>query len=122
MKAPKADLDRRGLLAVGGALAISPLLSSAEEVAAQAAGQRREPTKATARRKLGALEVSAIGIGVQNMSRTFQTTVPSRPEMHNIIRTASTAASPSLTQPRFMDLTRWSESLAKAWRRSATRS
>jgi len=29
-----------------------------------------------------------VGLGVQNMSRTYQTTVPSRPEMHNIIRTA----------------------------------
>jgi aryl-alcohol dehydrogenase-like predicted oxidoreductase len=27
-------------------------------------------------------------MGVQNMMRTFQTTVPSRPEMHNIVRTA----------------------------------
>ena len=40
------------------------------------------------RRKLGKLEVSAIGIGVQNMSRTYQTTVPNRAEMHNIIRAA----------------------------------
>ena len=42
----------------------------------------------TGRRKLGALEVSSLGLGVQNMSRTYQTTVPSRPEMINIIRTA----------------------------------
>lgn len=40
------------------------------------------------RRKLGALEVSAIGLGVQNMTRTYQTTIPSRPEMIRIIRTA----------------------------------
>jgi aryl-alcohol dehydrogenase-like predicted oxidoreductase len=40
------------------------------------------------RRKLGALEVSSIGIGVQNMSRTYQTTVPHRPEMIRIIRMA----------------------------------
>ncbi|MFV8376711.1 aldo/keto reductase [Flavobacterium sp. LB1P71] len=41
------------------------------------------------KRKLGAsLEVSSIGLGVQNMSRTYQTTIPYRPEMHNIIRTA----------------------------------
>ncbi|WP_240359948.1 aldo/keto reductase [Pyxidicoccus trucidator] len=37
---------------------------------------------------MGKLEVSSIGLGVQNMSRTYQTTVPSRPEMHRIIRTA----------------------------------
>jgi aryl-alcohol dehydrogenase-like predicted oxidoreductase len=41
------------------------------------------------KRKLGkSLEVSAIGLGVQNMSRTYQTTIPSRSEMHNIIRSA----------------------------------
>jgi aryl-alcohol dehydrogenase-like predicted oxidoreductase len=40
------------------------------------------------KRKLGKLEVSSIGLGVQNMSRTYQTTIPSRSEMHNIIRTA----------------------------------
>lgn len=41
------------------------------------------------KRKLGAsLEVSSIGLGVQNMSRTYQTTIPSRTEMHNIIRAA----------------------------------
>ncbi|RVT74867.1 aldo/keto reductase [Flavobacterium sufflavum] len=41
------------------------------------------------KRKLGnTLEVSIVGIGVQNMSRTYQTTIPSRPEMFNIIRTA----------------------------------
>jgi aryl-alcohol dehydrogenase-like predicted oxidoreductase len=40
------------------------------------------------RRKLGKLEVSSVGLGVQNMSRTYQTTVPYRPEVINIIRTA----------------------------------
>lgn len=36
----------------------------------------------------GKLEVSSVGLGVQNMSRTYQTTIPSRPKMINIIRTA----------------------------------
>jgi aryl-alcohol dehydrogenase-like predicted oxidoreductase len=40
------------------------------------------------RRKLGTLEVSGIGLGVQNMSRTYQTTIPTRSEMLNIIRIA----------------------------------
>jgi aryl-alcohol dehydrogenase-like predicted oxidoreductase len=40
------------------------------------------------RRKLGSLEVSGIGLGVQNTSRKYETTVPYRPEMINIIRTA----------------------------------
>lgn len=44
--------------------------------------------QAMVRRKLGSLEVSSLGLGVQNMSRTYQTTVPSRPEMIRIIRRA----------------------------------
>jgi len=40
------------------------------------------------RRRLGALEVSSVGLGVQNMSRTYQTTILTRSEMFNIIRTA----------------------------------
>lgn len=40
------------------------------------------------RRKLGPLEVSSVGLGVQNMSRKYETTVPYRPEMINIIRAA----------------------------------
>jgi aryl-alcohol dehydrogenase-like predicted oxidoreductase len=37
---------------------------------------------------LGSLEVSGVGLGVQNMSREYETTVPHRPEMLNIIRSA----------------------------------
>lgn len=40
------------------------------------------------RRKLGSLDVSSIGLGVQNVSRKYETTVPYRPEMINIIRAA----------------------------------
>ena len=42
----------------------------------------------SAKRMLGTLEVSCIGLGVQNMHRTYQTTRPSRPEMINIIHAA----------------------------------
>lgn len=45
-------------------------------------------TSAIGRRKLGTLEVSSVGLGVQNMSRTYQQTIPTRAEMHNIIRAA----------------------------------
>ncbi|WP_199321857.1 hypothetical protein [Leptolyngbya sp. FACHB-321] len=40
------------------------------------------------RRRLGTLEVSAVGLGVQNMSRTYQQTIPTWSEMFNLIRTA----------------------------------
>jgi aryl-alcohol dehydrogenase-like predicted oxidoreductase len=40
------------------------------------------------RRRLGSLEVSSVGLGVQNMTRRYDTTVPRRSEMLNIIRAA----------------------------------
>lgn len=66
--------------ASGAAMASSGLLGSAH--AQTSAGQP------STRRKLGQLEVSSVGLGVQNMARTYQTTIPARPEMINIIRTA----------------------------------
>lgn len=51
-------------------------------------GAKNTANSSIGRRRLGKLEVSAVGIGVQNMSRTYQTTVPNRTEMHNIIRAA----------------------------------
>jgi aryl-alcohol dehydrogenase-like predicted oxidoreductase len=77
---------RRGFLASAGALAALPLASGT--ASAQLASGTPSPSPLPGRRKLGALEVSSIGLGVQNMSRTYQTTVPSRPEMIRIIRAA----------------------------------
>jgi aryl-alcohol dehydrogenase-like predicted oxidoreductase len=83
------ELGRRGFLGAAGSLAAASLLGGAD---AQASAQAKGPGTSTAhgagRRKLGRLEVSSVGLGVQNMSRTYQTTVPSRPEMIHIIRTA----------------------------------
>ena len=84
------DIKRREFLMAAGALTAAPLASRAQ---AQSTAPQPEITglsraAITGRRKLGALEVSSIGLGVQNMSRTYQTTVPTRSEMHNIIRTA----------------------------------
>ncbi|MDN2701066.1 aldo/keto reductase [Janthinobacterium sp. SUN100] len=72
--------DRRGFLLAAGGLAAAPLIGQAQDRTVQATVANR--------RKLGQLEVSSLGLGVQNMSRTYQTTIPSRPEMHRIIRTA----------------------------------
>jgi aryl-alcohol dehydrogenase-like predicted oxidoreductase len=82
---PNLDVGRRGLLAAAGALAASPLLLGATAAAAQT---NVAAPAVPGRRRLGELEVSSVGIGAQNMSRTYQTTVPFRPEMLNIIRTA----------------------------------
>lgn len=45
-------------------------------------------TSAPGRRMLGDLEVSEIGLGVQNMHRTFHTVVPDRRDMIDLIRAA----------------------------------
>ena len=79
-------LSRRNLFKSGLALAgasVMPGLSKANFLSGNA-----KTDVVADKRKLGKLEVSAIGLGVQNMSRTYQTTIPSRKEMHNIIRSA----------------------------------
>jgi len=70
---------RRGFLLTAASLAATP--ATMTSTAASTA-------PLTARRKLGTLAVSGVGLGVQNMSRTYQTTVPYRPEMIKIIRAA----------------------------------
>ncbi len=88
-------MNRRSILKSAGlALAGSVLLpfdTLAQSTSSTPAFGEKDtiPSPLSGKRKLGAtLEVSSIGLGVQNMSRTYQTTIPSRPEMHNIIRTA----------------------------------
>jgi hypothetical protein len=87
-----SQIGRRGFLVSAGALATAPLLG---ELGCAASGTPPNAAPAPAPkpasigwRRLGSLEVSSVGLGVQNMSRTYQTTVPSRPEMLNIIRAA----------------------------------
>lgn len=63
----------------------SPAKSASNDPAKDA---RRDGATLTGRRKLGNLEVSAVGLGVQNMHRKYTTEVPYRPEMINLIRTA----------------------------------
>jgi len=83
------EIGRRSFLLSAGTLAAAPLLGGiATQALAQAPASGRPPAPAVGRRRLGRLDVSSIGLGVQNMSRTYQTTVPRRPEMLNIIRTA----------------------------------
>ncbi|NMY14702.1 aldo/keto reductase [Pseudomonas sp. WS 5019] len=90
MDSNPTDSSRRNLLIGAAALAVAPLIPGMTANASDSVVSAK-PTKTTTlvgRRKLGALEVSSVGLGVQNMSRTYQTTIPNRVEMHNIIRTA----------------------------------
>lgn len=81
-------MDRRTLLKTTGIAVLgSALLPFSSSAQVKKSENKQNPLEG--RRKLGkSLDVSAIGLGVQNMSRTYQTTIPTRSEMHNIIRTA----------------------------------
>lgn len=92
-------LGRRGFLGVAGGMAALPLVgcttgpSSARAAASGAYGASATngssiTSEVIGRRRLGQLEVSSIGMGVQNMSRKYNTQVPYRPEMIDIIRNA----------------------------------
>lgn len=82
----RRNLLKSGLTIAGGALLVS---STSAKTLMPETPAANTPYASPGRRKLGGkLEVSSIGLGVQNMSRTYQTTIPTRPEMINIIRKA----------------------------------
>lgn len=84
-------MNRRKFAGLGLGLVATSVLTStvaAQEGIAQTRASNGKSPEPIGRRKLGRLEVSAVGLGVQNMTRHYETTVPYRPEMINIIRTA----------------------------------
>lgn len=88
-------ITRRNFLNTGLALTATPLLAGCGTTGSWAGDKpiggypcATEAGAPVGRRRLGPLEVSAVGLGVQNMSRRYETTVPYRPEMINIIRAA----------------------------------
>lgn len=80
--------DRRLLMGSGVALATALILPNHAAQAQTNVSKNLYKTDAIGRRNLGSLEVSAIGLGVQNMSRNYQTTIPTRSQMHDIIHKA----------------------------------
>lgn len=78
------SLNRRSFLGVAGAVAAATITGDLS-VPAEA---ERSTEAHVSDDKLGSLEVSSVGLGVQNMSRKYETTVPYRPEMISIIRAA----------------------------------
>jgi aryl-alcohol dehydrogenase-like predicted oxidoreductase len=87
-------MNRRDILKTAGLAAIGSALLPFDSLLKANTSNNKLPENnqsglLSGRRKLGkSLEVSAIGLGVQNMSRTYQTTIPNRKEMHNIIQKA----------------------------------
>jgi aryl-alcohol dehydrogenase-like predicted oxidoreductase len=85
----KNEIGRRSFLLSAGAMAVTPMIGGVGANVTRETAPNSIPATATlSRRRLGKLEVSSIGLGVQNMARKYETTVPYRPEMINIIRTA----------------------------------
>ncbi len=84
----RRNLLRAGLILAGGSLLPNISKATTHLVSNEMMTDDKQAIKLSGRRKLGKLEVSSIGIGVQNMSRTYQMTIPTRTEMHHIIRTA----------------------------------
>lgn len=86
-------VDRRSFIAktIFAGVGSLALAASQNEASAQT-GTRNNTNSAgnslIGRRRLGKLEVSAVGMGVQNMHRRYETTVPYRPEMISILRAA----------------------------------
>jgi len=92
-----AMLDRRKFLIAGAGVAaaslfphISAAVQAQEGHSSIGSTGSASPQQTTSfgSRKLGKLDVSSIGLGVQNMSRKYETTVPYRPEMIHVIQTA----------------------------------
>ena len=89
--------QRRQLLGAGLGLAATAALLPHLPARAQTqrAQQAQPPANGTAviptalgQRRLGTLEVSSVGMGVQNVSRKYETTVPYHPQMIALLRSA----------------------------------
>ncbi len=84
-----AGLNRRDLLKASLVLASGAMLPGCNTASGvTGSNSNSSKTRVSSRRKLGTLEVSGIGMGVQNMHRKYTTEVPYRPQMINILRAA----------------------------------
>jgi aryl-alcohol dehydrogenase-like predicted oxidoreductase len=86
-------VDRRSFIGktIFGGAGLAALAASQNKASAQTGTRNNTKNAANSsigRRRLGKLEVSAVGLGVQNMHRRYETTVPFRPEMISILRAA----------------------------------
>ncbi len=81
-------MNRRDIIKTTGLALAGSALLPINALAQSEKNQEDKQPKLSKKRKLGSLEVSSIGLGVQNMSRTYQTTIPNRKQMHQIIQKA----------------------------------
>ncbi|MCM4156231.1 aldo/keto reductase [Gramella sp. AN32] len=86
-------MNRRNLLKTAGLATFASALVPSSLLASRTDEEKKnkEGVKSvvlSGKRKLGNLEVSAIGMGVQNMHRKYTSTVPYRPDMIKILQAA----------------------------------
>lgn len=79
------NASRRAVLTAGAAVAAMGVLPSGGALAQNSSATAQA---GSGRRMLGGLEVSAIGLGVQNNTRTFTTLIPNRAAQIDLIRAA----------------------------------
>lgn len=84
----KNTINRRQFLLSSSTIAAASLISSVPVFAKDEVKNSSSTSSKLTTRKLGNLEVSSIGLGVQNMSRKYDTSTPYRPEMIDVIRSA----------------------------------
>lgn len=84
----KNTINRRQFLLSSSTIAAASLISSVPVFAKDEVKNSSNTSSKLTTRKLGSLEVSSIGLGVQNMSRKYDTSTPYRPEMIDVIRSA----------------------------------
>ena len=80
-----ANPQRRQLLTASALIAASTLLPNGAQAAATG---HEQGSLAGSYRMLGKLKVSSLGLGVQNMSRKYDSSVPNRQEMLRVIHEA----------------------------------
>lgn len=85
-----SELARRSFLIGAGALAASSFVTcrNTDPAVQQTRSGTAAVTEKLGGRRLGSLEVSSLGLGVQNVSRKYEGTVPNRTDMIQLIRTA----------------------------------
>jgi aryl-alcohol dehydrogenase-like predicted oxidoreductase len=81
-------IGRRGFLITAAAAAATPLVAGCASTGQPTTTITPTAPTTLGRRKLGRLEVTSLGLGVQNNSRKYDTTTPYRPEQIRLIRDA----------------------------------
>ena len=84
-------MQRRDFLTLSAGLTAAALLPTTDvgaQTMSHAPSDIAPVSPQPGRRMLGSLEVSALGLGVQNVARRYETTVPYRPAMVDLIRAA----------------------------------